>query len=59
VRRLYKASCDDGNTDSCNNLGMMLYKGEGGPKDGEGAKALFKRACDDGVQLGCKNLERK
>lgn len=59
ARELYKASCDDGNTDSCNNLGMMLYKGEGGPKDLEGAKPLWKRACDDGVELACKNLERK
>lgn len=59
ARALYEASCDDGKPDACNNLGDMMRKGEGGPKDPQGAKKLFQKACDGEVELGCQNLKLK
>lgn len=52
----YRKSCDSGERQGCNNLGLMYYNGEVAAKDLGRAANLFKRACDAGGPGGCMNL---
>ena len=61
-RALYLKACNTGGIteivlSSCNNYGIMLLKGEGGPQDIEGAKLVFATVCRMGDQNGCLNLQ--
>jgi TPR repeat protein len=52
----YQKSCDNGERQGCNSLGLMYYNGEGVAKDLHHATELFTRACDAKGPGGCLNL---
>ncbi|NUO54257.1 MAG: sel1 repeat family protein [Polyangiaceae bacterium] len=56
ARQLYEKGCDAGDAKSCNDLGVMLVEGRGGPADLAGAAARFAKACDTKEANACKNL---
>jgi hypothetical protein len=58
VERLYQRACDLGDLRACNNMSVMLEKGQGRPKDEARARALYSQACTAGWPLACKNLGR-
>ena len=61
--KYYEIDCNEGNTytqaESCNNIGLRYYKGEGVQKDYEKAFEFYKKACDMGYQKGCDNHKEK
>jgi hypothetical protein len=52
----YKKSCDMGNMNGCNNLGLMYEYGHGVRQDNEKAIELYKKACDSDNAKGCRSL---
>lgn len=61
ARTEYKRSCDEGVLVVCNELAIMLLKGEGGPMDMAEVRRLFQRVCDASIHdapagNGCFNL---
>ena len=55
-RVLYERTCDSGDAEGCNNLGVLYAKGEGGPRDDLKARVALQRACDGGFAMGCAHL---
>lgn len=55
ARASYGKACDQYHTAACNNLGVMMLRGEGGPVDREAGIKLFARACEGGSADGCEN----
>jgi TPR repeat protein len=53
---LYLRACDRGHHQSCTDLGLMYYNGQGVTKDLNRAADLYKRACDAGGAPACTNL---
>ena len=52
----FSKSCDGGEADGCNNLGVLYVTGEGVKQDYFKAKILFTKTCDSGKADGCTNL---
>jgi len=52
----FSKSCDSGEADGCNNLGVLYVTEEGVKQDYFKAKTLFTKACDSGKADGCTNL---
>ncbi|MBX3125285.1 MAG: sel1 repeat family protein [Polyangiaceae bacterium] len=55
---LYERACDLGELRGCNNLAVVLEKGEGRPVDAARALELYRRNCDAKHALACRNLGR-
>jgi uncharacterized protein len=53
--RLYQRSCDFGNAEGCNGLGLAFEAGAGVPQDYARAMDHFARACSGGFAEGCNN----
>ena len=54
-----RAQCDDGDADSCSNLGAIHRAGTVGvPRDEARAVELYRKACALGSTEGCANLQR-
>lgn len=53
ARTLFQQACDLGDPESCSELGMMLVRGQGGPKDDRSARILFDQSCSEGGIMGC------
>lgn len=61
AEKYYEIGCNKGNGDavqaeSCYNLGLMYYKGEGVRQDYYKAAKLYKKACDMKYGDACNNL---
>jgi uncharacterized protein len=61
--RAYEQACDHGDPLACTNLGFMFERGEGGPRDLEGAARMYRKGCSGSLctpsnTLGCINLGR-
>lgn len=54
--KLYRASCDAGLGESCNELGFFAKDGRGLPKSGADAMKYWDRACTAGSRDGCDSL---
>ena len=52
----FEKSCNDGKMQSCIELGMLYYTGEGIKKDLKKSQKLFKKACKNRVSRGCYYL---
>ena len=52
----YKQLCDNGKMQSCIELGILYYTGEGVKKDMKKSQKLFKKACKNRVSRGCYYL---
>ena len=51
-----RASCSGGAALACNDLGVLLYRGQGVATDARKARALFARGCELGAPESCGNL---
>src|SRR5262244_2532378 len=49
-------ACNQGVPEACNELGVLLEKGDETPKDARRAVELFDRACGQGLGQACTNL---
>jgi len=59
ARKVLNQACIELNhAGACNNLGVMMEDGSGGPKNGERAISLFKKSCSVGDEKGCENYQR-
>lgn len=56
IRHVFQKGCDGGDMVSCNELGVMMTTGDGGPVDAKKARELFVRSCDSGDCQGCLYL---
>lgn len=56
IVHFYNVSCQDGDMDSCLNLGKMHYKGVGLEQDKEKAYSFFKTACEKGNGKSCNKV---
>lgn len=56
ARELFKKDCDSGRGASCLNLGTMLGRGEGGPKDAMKSMEILEKSCSLGQVYGCYTL---
>ena len=54
--KLFQKSCDSGNNDGCNNIGLLYIQGKGVNQDYSKAIEQFQKACDGGNGSGCFNL---
>ncbi len=52
----YKQDCNDGRMQSCIELGILYYTGEGVKQDLKKSQKLFKKACKNRVARGCYYL---
>lgn len=52
----YQQLCNDGQMQSCVDLGMLYYTGEGVKQDIKKSQKLFKKACKNRVARGCYYL---
>ena len=52
----FKQLCNDGKMQSCIELGMLYYTGEGVKKNMKKSQKLFKKACKNRVSRGCYYL---
>ena len=50
----YKKACDSGNTDGCNNLGVLYVKGQEVNQSYLKAKVFFEKSCNAGNTEGCE-----
>lgn len=55
---LYQRTCELGEIRGCNNLAVMLEKGEGRPRDLKQAFAIYDQGCAAKHALACRNLGR-
>ena len=53
----YSRGCVGGSSRSCNNLGVMYFRGDGIRQNKDTAKELFGKACDYGFMDGCNNYK--
>ena len=51
-----RGQCRDGDPLSCNNLGVMHFRGTGVTQDTLFAGAMFQQGCDGKVAIACRNL---
>jgi len=56
AKQNFKELCNDGKMQSCVELGMLYYTGEGVKKDIKKSQKLFKKACKGRVSRGCYYL---
>jgi TPR repeat protein len=52
----FKQECDNGQMQSCIELGILYYTGEGVKEDIKKSQVLFKKACKNRVARGCYYL---
>lgn len=48
--------CNNGDTGSCVDLGILYFNGDSVKQDYKKANELFSKACEMGNALGCRNL---
>ena len=53
---MFEKACDDGYSQSCNNLGNLYSKGQSVKQDHLKAAKLWQKACDDEIGQSCSNL---
>lgn len=53
---LYKQACNEGNFESCNDVGAMYKKGIGSSRDISKAKYFYTISCNNRNDYGCSNL---
>ena len=53
---LSREACAMDDALGCNNLGLMLAKGDGVPADQQEAMAYYRTGCELGAELACRNL---
>lgn len=53
IRPALRKACEGGEAVACNNLGMFLVRGVGGPSDEEAGRVLMARACRMGHANAC------
>jgi TPR repeat protein len=56
AREYWEDSASEGNLSATFNLGLLLYKGIGGPGDAQRAVTLFRRVADAGLAVGQNTL---
>lgn len=56
ARRYAEKGCQLKDISSCNNLGLMLWQGVGGPADPARAVPIFDEMCKRGMAMACANL---
>ena len=56
ARQYNEYGCDQAETSSCVNLGLMYRDGSGVSQNYKKAAALFKKGCDGGNAIGCTSL---
>lgn len=57
IRRLYERGCAGNHGGCCNNLSIMLSRGQGGARDESRAQRLMERGCELGSTVACENLK--
>lgn len=56
AKTYYTKACEADFGESCNNLALMAYSGEAGPKDAVLARTLAQKSCDLKSANGCANF---
>jgi len=51
-----QTKCEAGDFGACNDLGILLSKGDGIAQDSAAAARLFDKACRGGIGVACRNL---
>lgn len=57
-RTAKETDCTEGDTSSCLFAASMMRRGEGGPRDPEGALAIYEKLCDQGNDGACLGVSR-